>query len=416
MGLPPCAEVISRFLERVLPGQSERIVIVRDQILQFTLNPTARSILLSGPIGSGKSTIARCIALLKRVAVMTASEAENFLELAPFNGPKLLDIRYLASWYREMPLTGLVESLADLQLFGSSKGTFTGATDRAGIFESASTGQMPRGDVPVGAAVTGGIVFLDEIGDLAPNLQTKLLPVLSGGVFYRLGTEGRGDGGLHFNGIVITASWKRLDGGRLRPDLLSRIAPYTIVLPAIDERIDDFDLIVTDIEQVALTAMRARIDNLLTVDKKADREYWRTRMERLRGLDQFQRATLKAVPWGKHGNLRGLTAAVEQIIGTGIDARLAVARLPRMEEGPEAVPVFESNLLDRLLARPRAAGGLAANLRDIELEERQRLQTVLQDDPRSLKRLATSLGVDESKVKSQLRTIARARRAADREP
>jgi hypothetical protein len=87
-----------------------------------------------------------------------------------------------------------------------------------------------------------------------------------------------------------------------------------------------------------------------------------------------------------------------------------------MEEGPEAVPAFDSSLLDRLLARPRAAGGLAANLRDIELEERQRLQTILQDDPSSLRRLATSLGVDESKVKSQLRTIARARRAADREP
>jgi hypothetical protein len=80
------------------------------------------------------------------------------------------------------------------------------------------------------------------------------------------------------------------------------------------------------------------------------------------------------------------------------------------------VPAFDSSLLDRLLARPRAAGGLAANLRDIELEERQRLQTILQDDPSSLRRLATSLGVDESKVKSQLRTIARARRAADREP
>jgi transcriptional regulator with GAF, ATPase, and Fis domain len=416
IGLPPCWEVISRFLERVLPGQSERIKIVRDQVLQFALNQTARSILLSGPIGSGKSTIARCIALLKRVAVMTASEAESFLELAPFSGPKLLDIRYLSSWYREMPLTGLVESLADLQLFGSSKGTFTGAIDRAGIFESASTGQMRRGDVPVGAAVTGGVVFLDEIGDLAPNLQTKLLPVLSGGVFYRLGTEGHGDAGLHFNGIVITASWRRLDGGRLRPDLLSRIAPYTIVLPGIDERIDDFDSVVADIEQVTLTAMRARIDNLLTVDKKADREYWWTHKGRLRGLDQSQRDVLRAVPWGKHGNLRGLTAAVEQIMGTGIDARLAVARLPRMEEGPEAVPAFDSSLLDRLLARPRAAGGLAANLRDIELEERQRLQTILQDDPSSLRRLAASLGVDESKVKSQLRTIARARRAADREP
>lgn len=407
---------MSRFLELVLPGQSGCIVTVRDQILQFALNPTARAILLLGPIGSGKSTIARCIALLKRVAVMTANEAKTFLESARFTGPKQLDIRYLASWYREMPLTGLVDSLAESQLFGSSKGAFTGASDREGIFESASTGQMPRDDVAVAAAVTGGIVFLDEVGDLSPNLQAKLLPVLSGGVYYRLGTEGRGGASLQFKGVVITASWKRLDGGRLRPDLLSRIAPYSIVLPGIEERIDDLDLLVTDIEKLTIDSIRERIDNALKVDKKADREYWRTRMENLRGLDQAQRDVLRAAPWGKHGNLRGLTTAVEQIIGTGVDARLAVARLPRMEEGPESVPAVESSLLDRLLESARAPGGLAANLRAIELEQRQRLQTILQDNPSTLKRLATSLGIDESKVKSQLRTIARARRATDRDP
>jgi transcriptional regulator with PAS, ATPase and Fis domain len=315
-----------------------------------------------------------------------------------------------------MPLTGLVDSLAELQLFGSSSGAFTGASDRAGVFEAASTGQVSRGDASVAAAVTGGIVFLDEVGDLSPTLQAKLLPVLSGGVYYRLGTEGRANAGLQFNGIVITASWRRLDGGRLRPDLLSRIAPYSIVLPGIDERIDDFDLVVSDIEDATIASMRQRIENLLKVDNKADRNYWRTRSQNLTGLDREQRDILRTVPWGKHGNLRGLTAAVERIIGIGMDARLAVARLPLMEEGPDAVPAFESGLLDRLLDRPHTAGGLAANLRGIELEERQRLQTMLQDNPGALKRLATSLGIDESKVKSQLRTIARARRAADREP
>jgi hypothetical protein len=59
---------------------------------------------------------------------------------------------------------------------------------------------------------------------------------------------------------------------------------------------------------------------------------------------------------------------------------------------------------------------LAANLRAVELEERQQLQAMLHENPDKLKHLATSLGIDESKVKSQLRTIARARRAADRAP
>ncbi|MBK7080433.1 MAG: sigma 54-interacting transcriptional regulator [Betaproteobacteria bacterium] len=88
------------------------------------------------------------------------------------------------------PLTGLVESLVDLQLFGATKGAYTGSTGpRAGLFETAMRGRSEsHQDAPRGAEVTGGVVFLDEIGDLSPLLQAKLLPVLSGAL-HRLGGE-----------------------------------------------------------------------------------------------------------------------------------------------------------------------------------------------------------------------------------
>ena len=111
--------------------------------------------------------------------------------MSRWNRANQIDSRFMASWYVELPLTGLVETLAEAQLFGAVKGAFTGATDRAEIFEQASTGRISTSDPSLAAQVTGGVVFLDEIGDLSESLQAKLLPVLSGGAFYRVGAEGR---------------------------------------------------------------------------------------------------------------------------------------------------------------------------------------------------------------------------------
>ena len=60
--------------------------------------------------------------------------------------------------------------------------------------------------------MTGGVVFLDEIGELIPAHQAKLLPVLSGGAFYRVGAEGSIED-LTFRGTLITATWKNRQGG-----------------------------------------------------------------------------------------------------------------------------------------------------------------------------------------------------------
>jgi DNA-binding NtrC family response regulator len=402
----PSVAPMKEFLARALPGTSAGIIELRRQIIEFVTNPTAKAVLLLGAIGTGKSTLARLIALLKRVAPLSEQEAREMLSRVPKAGPNQIDVLFLTSWYVELALTGLVETLADSQLFGSTKGGFSDAQDRAGVFESASRGRMPKSREPaLGAQVTGGVVFLDEIGDLSPALQAKLLPVLSGGTFYRVGDEGKES--LRFDGVTITASWRNLES-RLRPDLLSRIAHYVIYVPGIDDRIEDFELLLNELEAALIESSRKRIKDLL-IDPSTDRDYWRRRMGSLVGLDAGTRKYLKTVKWGPLGNLRGLAAAVERVLATNADPRVVVSSLPVIsaEEGATK----DGGLISRLLDGGSTGSGLAAHLRAIELQQRREFRERVQASPILLARIATALGLDESKVRSQLRNIDRERRS-----
>jgi DNA-binding NtrC family response regulator len=409
----PSFAAMSAFIERAVPGRSPTIRRVHQQILEFCASPTARAVLLRGPIGAGKSTIARVIALLKRVAVLSPSAAKEMLEVARFDGPNQIDLRYISSWYVELALTGLVESLAATQLFGSVEGAYSDAPDRAGVFEAASLGRVGRkGQVSIGARVTKGVVFLDEIGDLPADLQAKLLPVLSGGVFYRIGAEGKEDAELQFRGVTITATWKDLGGGRLRPDLLSRIAPYVIDLPGVEDRIDDFDLLLDGVQDAMIRIIRSNIEEICTTDPAIDRGYWRGRMEALTPIVQADRDFLRQVAWGVRANLRGLATAVEQMLSTGADAKAVVANLPTFHSAqPEARE--EESLFRRLLARDPTGDGLGAHVRTIERERRRSLRTKLQSDRGSLSQLSDALGIEPERLRLQIRDIDRDRRGGE---
>jgi len=120
------------------------------------------------------------------------------------------------------------ETLLEAELFGYEKGAFTGASaSRTGKFEEAD----------------GGIIFLDEIGDMPFSLQAKVLRVLQSGTFHRLGSHKE----ISVDVRIITATNKDLEKmvreGKFREDLYFRINVVRIHLPALKERKEDIPLL-----------------------------------------------------------------------------------------------------------------------------------------------------------------------------
>ncbi len=161
------------------------------------LSKSVISVLITGESGTGKELVA--LSLHKH----SPRAAQAFIALNTAAIPK---------------------ELLESELFGHEKGAFTGAQAlRKGRFEQAD----------------GGTLFLDEIGDMPAELQTRLLRVLSDGVFYRVG----GHTPIKVNVRVIAATHQNLEQhvkkGLFREDLFHRLNVIRIQLPALRERKED---------------------------------------------------------------------------------------------------------------------------------------------------------------------------------
>ena len=166
--------------------------------------------LVTGPTGTGKELVARAIAHARYI---------------PFDpGTRRFTSEFTALFF-PLNLEALPETLVESELFGHRRGAFTGALeDRVGWLES-----CPR----------AGTVFLDEIGDLGPAIQVKLLRVLQDRTFHRVG-ESRA---RPFSGKVLAATNRDpaelLRHGRMRPDFYFRLCSDLVAVPTLRERLDD---------------------------------------------------------------------------------------------------------------------------------------------------------------------------------
>jgi DNA-binding NtrC family response regulator len=122
----------------------------------------------------------------------------------------------------------LPSNLIEAELFGYERGSFTGANRmHKGCFERAA----------------GGTLFLDEITEMAPELQVKLLRVLESGVFYRVG----GDQEIRVKVRIVAATNRNPEvavaQGKLREDLLYRLAVFPTPIPPLRDRGEDIELL-----------------------------------------------------------------------------------------------------------------------------------------------------------------------------
>jgi DNA-binding NtrC family response regulator len=406
--LPPSTPHLRALVERVLPGSCSAVVRLREDLVAYALNPASGNLLLRGPSGSGKSTVARAVAVLLRIAMATEEHAATIVDRLKYDGPNLISVLSLSEWYVELGLTGLVDSLVELQLFGSTKGGFTGAAETPGIFERAAMGNM-TGNPTAAASATGGVVFLDEIGDLAPPHQAKLLTVLSGGSTYRVGGEGNPKYAVDFSGRVITATWKALGPDVMRPDLLARLSGTEIVLPGLDERKGDLETIIASVVEEVLGKARGRIDRAIGADTAVDRDYWRKRKDSM-GCPPGLVERFAQVEWAQHGHMRGLAAAVSRAIAHGADLDVILETLPAFDEMGLAEPRARADrLYERLLGRPANGDGLGRHLRELGAEDARDLQQILKQ-PGTLSDLARALGIEELQLRRQAAELGRRRR------
>jgi len=251
----------------------------------------------------------------------------------------------------------LTETLLESELFGHVRGAFTGAVgETRGLFAEAD----------------GGTIFLDEIGDVSPALQAKLLRVLQE-------HQVRPVGGSEWRAVdvrVIAATNRDLAGGvtagRFREDLYYRLKVVTVVVPPLRERRDDIPLLV---------------DHLV---RRAARECRKPVV----GLSEGALAILSSYHWP--GNIRELAHVLERGVALAQHEVLSVEDLPpELQDGtPASWPTTSSD-------RP--------TLQELK---RRYIRQVLEETGGNVSRTAAVLGVDRRSLYRMLQRYGLAPRGS----
>ena len=257
------------------------------------------------------------------------------------------------------------ENLLESELFGHEKGAFTGADrQRVGKFEQC----------------TGGTIFLDEVGDMAPLTQTKVLRLLQDQAFERVG----GSETVKVNVRLIAATNADLDRlvreGRFRQDLYFRLNVFPIRLPPLRDRGADLDLLT---------------------------DYYLARFGRELGMPapavtDETRALLRSYPWP--GNVRELQSVLKHALlrsGAAVLTPETIA-LPAPAARAPARPAagWDAFVDDRL-----QAGSTAVYAEAVTLLERELLPRVMTHTNGNLMKAAQLLGITRLTLRNKLRAM-----------
>ena len=301
-------------LKSGIDTRSRRFNDLIDQIEHVAI-ATAAPLLLTGPTGSGKSHLARKVFELKKAR------------------------RQVAGPFVEVNCATLRGDGAMSALFGHKRGAFTGAAaDRAGLLKSAD----------------GGVLFLDEIGELGPDEQAMLLRAVEDKRFLPVGSDRE----VASDFQLIAGTNRNLPGdcraGRFRDDLLARINLWTFELPPLRDRPEDVEPNLA----YELARYADRHGTTVTFNKEARERF-------------VSFATSPAAAWA--GNFRDLSAAVERMAtlagGGRITVDVVAAEIARLTRQWAGGSVEADDGLDELLG--------PAGLADLDPFDRVQLAEVV---------------------------------------
>jgi nitrogen regulation protein NR(I) len=261
------------------------------------------------------------------------------------------------------------ETLLESELFGHERGAFTGADrKRIGKFEQAS----------------GGTLFLDEIGDMTPLTQTKILRVLQGQEFERVG----GNEPIRADVRVVAATNRDLERmvaeGTFRADLYYRLNVYTIRIPPLRDRGEDLPLLVSHFV----------------------RRFGRELGKEVREVSPEAMEILRRYPWP--GNVRELQSVVKQaLLGTTgpiVLPEFLPASVRRAENGTGDAG-FDYGGLTAYVEDQLAAGSTRLHADYQALTDRHLLTLVLRHTGGNLSRAASTLGITRATLRSKLAAL-----------
>ncbi|MEM7247269.1 MAG: sigma-54 dependent transcriptional regulator [Acidobacteriota bacterium] len=335
------------YLQKPLSGPDElRLLAARALERRSLIASRERADRMSSSLPSlthGAPSMEPVVEALRKVA---RTEATVLLEGESGTG-KEVAARTLHDWSarRDGPFVAvncaaISDSLLESELFGHEKGAFTGATSaRRGRIELAS----------------GGTFFLDEVGELKPDLQAKLLRVLQERLFERVGGSRTLQADVRWVAATNRQLEDMLEEGSFREDLYHRLAVFPVTLPALRERREDLlPLAMVLLEEISVELGRPK----LALAKDAEEHL-------LRG------------DWP--GNVRELRNALEQAAiladGTTIEAANFLNRRRSRKAGPLdpgglSLAELEREAIERALAesdghRQKAAERLGIGLRTL---------------------------------------------------
>ncbi len=325
--LPPDPELIAAILAAV--GDDRRELVFEDKAMHELLGlarqiaPSEASVLITGESGTGKEMLARYVHGHSRRA---------------------------AGAFVSVNCAAIPENLLESELFGHEKGAFTGAASRRiGKFEEAG----------------GGTLLLDEVSEMDPRLQAKLLRAIQEREIDRVG----GGRPIKVDIRVIATSNRELDAevasGRFREDLLFRLNVVNLHLPPLRERPDD----------------------LRPLGEHFALKYARANGVPARPLSELALARLRQHPW--KGNVRELENCVHR----------AVLLMTGDAIGPEAI-LLQGGAAGRVR---EPAGALALVGRTVAEVERNLILETLQHTLGNRTHAATILGISIRTLRNKLR-------------